>query len=102
MQDLQKMIQGAVKNSGADGSISTELTNKFEKELSDFITLNSLKADMSTEFQGDSPFLPVNDKLDWQVASDITGKKICRLTNRFFVKNLYHAFRLASLWPLSG
>ncbi len=57
MQDLQKMIQEAVKNSGADESISTELANKLEKELSDFVTLNSLKAKLSVLFEYEKNYL---------------------------------------------
>lgn len=57
MQDLQKMIQEAVKNSGADESISSELANKLEKELSDFVTLNSLKAKLSVLFEYEKNYL---------------------------------------------
>ncbi|MFE8729188.1 nickel transporter [Aeromonas hydrophila] len=57
MQELAKIIQEAISNSGVDKDLSQELVQKLTKELQEAVTLNSLKAKLSVLFEYEKNYL---------------------------------------------
>lgn len=57
MQELTKIIQEAVSNSGVDQQLSKDIVQKITKELQESVTLNSLKAKLSVLFEYEKNYL---------------------------------------------
>ena len=57
MQELMKIIQEAVSNSGVDKDLSNDVVQKITKELQESVTLNSLKAKLSVLFEYEKNYL---------------------------------------------
>jgi len=57
MQELSKIIQEVVSNSGVDQEQSKDLVQKITKELQESVALNSLKAKLSVLFEYEKNYL---------------------------------------------
>jgi hypothetical protein len=57
MQELTKIIQEAISNSGVDQELSKDLVQKITKDLQEAVTLNSLKAKLAVLFEYEKNYL---------------------------------------------
>lgn len=57
MQELTKIIQEAISNSGLDQELTVDLVQRITKDLQESVTLNSLKARLSVLFEYEKNYL---------------------------------------------